>query len=396
MKRCNTLNYLTFIILMLLLLQPGIFATENKTVRVIVENASIRLQPDLQSEIIKSPPLGSIFTVEKRIGDWYEIKVKTDLGMVVPGFIHAMYVEPIEPETALPVPPKKVPEPAQKTSKPPPSLPSETRSKAARKRVELAIRAGYMAGYSLTDTVTYNDSFSSGSLQNVVANGQFKMGLKNPFSMDGEFNFYFLKGLGVQLRFDSNSSANLTNDSLSTFDMNWSWSSGGSGSESVTWDATGKVSVFVLSGNLVYKLGTGGFIAPIVSGGVSFFSGSAVVNTTGAYATTWLSEGMRYVDYFTLPADVDASLSGVGFNFGGGLDLNFSSAIALSLDVRYLLKSKVTENWRLQAGKYPSNLNSGWNLTLDQEDVDELAAEITPFSLNPSFLKISAGIKIRF
>lgn len=396
MRQRYVFKYLILLISYLLLLHPCILAAENETVRVIVENASIRLQPDLQSEIIKSPPIGSIFTVEKKVGDWYEIKVKTDLGMIVPGFIHAMYIELIEPELVSPIPPKKAPEPAKKTSKPPPSLPSETSTKAAKKRVELALRAGFVTGYSLTETATYNDSFSSGSLQSAVANGKIQMGLKNPFGMDGEFNFYFLKGLGVQLRFDSNSSVNLTNDSLSTFDMNWSWSSGGSGSESVTWDATGKVSVFVLSGNLVYNLGTGGFIAPVVSGGVSFFSGSAVVNTSGAYATTWLSDGMRYIDYFILPADVDASLSGVGFNFGGGFDLNFTSNIALSLDIRYLLKSKVSEPWKLAAGKYPSNLNSGWNLTLDQEDIDELQAELTPFSINPSFLKISAGVKIKF
>jgi opacity protein-like surface antigen len=362
---------------------------------VIVANASIRLKPDLQSEIIKISPLGSVFEVVAKSGDWYEIRIKTDLGAFVPGFIHEMVVEPVGTEQAVPVPIKKIPEPKKKIVRVSPP-PIKTNQNTSNKRVDIALRAGYMTGYSLTNTASYSDSFSSGSLQNATSNGKIMMGLKNPFSLDGELNFFFLKGLGLQLRFDSNSSAKFTDDSLSSFDMSWAWTLGGSGTESVEWDATGKVSLFVFSGNLVYKIGSGGFLTPVLSGGISLFSGKAAVNTTGAYATTWLAEGMRYIDYFMLPADVDASLSGIGLNVGGGFDLNFTSNIALSIDVRYFIKSKVEEPWVLQAGKYTSNLNSGWTLTLDQEDIDELQAEITPFSLNPSFLKIAAGIKIRF
>lgn len=393
MKQKNILHRFIFVIFVLLLTHLSYSSVQKESVRVIVDNASIRLKPDLQSEIIRTPPLGSVFEVEKKEGDWYEIRFKTELGVFLPGFIHEMYIESVDAEIKAPAPVKKPPEPKKKVIK---AAPIKTASKTSGKRADFALRAGYMTGYGLTETASYSDSFSSGILQNATSNGQIMMVLKNPLSFDGELNFFFLKGFGIQLRFDYNLSAKLTDDSLSTFDLDWSWTTGGSGSDSVDWDATGEVSLFVLSGNLVYKIESSSFITPFLSGGISYFSGSAVVNSSTAYARTWESGIYRYIDYFIIPTGVDVSLSGIGFNFGGGFDLNFSSNIALSFDVRYLLKSEVNESWTLQAGTYASNINSEWTLTLDQEEVDALATEITPFSLNPSFLKIAGGIRIRF
>ncbi len=63
----------------------------------------------------------------------------------------------------------------------------------------------------------------------------------------------------------------------------------------------------------------------------------------------------------------------------------------------YLLKSEVSEPWTLQAATYKAYFRPNeWSLTLSQQDVEALAEKITPFTLNPSFLKIAAGIKIRF
>ncbi len=397
MKLQNMRYRFFFVILLLLLTFPGYSSVQKQSVRVIVENTSIRLKPDLQSEIIRTPPLGSVFEVEKKEGDWYEIKFKSELGVFLPGFIHEMYVELVNAEVISQAPIKKSPVPKKKVVKVPPLPPlSKTSPKTSGKRADIALRAGYMTGYDLTETASYTDSFSSGVLQSATANGQIIMGLKNPISLVGELNFFFIKGLGVQLRVDLNSPSNLTDDSLSNLDMNWSWTSGRTGSETVDWDANGEVTLFVFSGNLVYKIELGGFFTPVLSGGISLFSGNASVNTTTVYTRTWLSGGIRYIDYFKIPTEVDASLNGIGFNFGGGFDLNFTSNIALSIDIRYLLKSEVSIPWTLKAGQYGSNINSAWTITLDQEDVDALEAGITPFSLNPSFLNIAAGIRIRF
>ena len=61
---------------------------EKLKIRVVVDSARIRLKPDLQGEIIKNPPLGSVFEVEKQEGDWYEIRVRTEVGVLITGYIH--------------------------------------------------------------------------------------------------------------------------------------------------------------------------------------------------------------------------------------------------------------------------------------------------------------------
>jgi len=121
MKQKNMLKGFIFIILVLLLAHPSYSLFQEKSVRVMVDNASIRLKPDLQSEIIKSPPLGSVFEVVKKEGDWYEIKFKTELGVLLPGFIHEMYVESVETEIPVPSPVKKPAEPEKKIIEAPPS-----------------------------------------------------------------------------------------------------------------------------------------------------------------------------------------------------------------------------------------------------------------------------------
>jgi len=216
MKQRNIWQGFIFIILILMMTHIGNSSLQKESVRVIVDNASIRLKPDLQSEIIKTPPLGSVFEVERKEGDWYEIKFKTEMGVFLPGFIHEMYVESVEAEIAVPAPVKKPPEPKKKVVEVPSTFsPAETGLKTTGKQVNFALRGGYMAGYGLTETASYTDSFSGGVLQNATTNGQIMMGLKNPLSFDGELNFFFLDGLGVQLRVDYNLSAKLTADSIS-------------------------------------------------------------------------------------------------------------------------------------------------------------------------------------
>ena len=56
---------------------------EQLTIRIVEEDANVRLKPDPQAEIIKNPPLGSIFEVENKAGDWYEIRVRTEVGVLI-------------------------------------------------------------------------------------------------------------------------------------------------------------------------------------------------------------------------------------------------------------------------------------------------------------------------
>ncbi len=83
----------TFIfIFIFLLFLPGIVRAQKTIIEVVVEKASIRLSPDASSEIIESPPVGTVFEVESKVGEWYEITFLSKLGMTLTGYIHQRYV----------------------------------------------------------------------------------------------------------------------------------------------------------------------------------------------------------------------------------------------------------------------------------------------------------------
>lgn len=91
---------ISFLIAFFLIL-PSITNAQEQKIRVVVEGASIRLQPNMESEVILSPPIGNIFEVEKKVGKWYEIKFSSEIGVLITAYIHEMFIE-VEKEAAKP------------------------------------------------------------------------------------------------------------------------------------------------------------------------------------------------------------------------------------------------------------------------------------------------------
>lgn len=91
---------ISFLIAFFLIL-PSITNAQEQKIRVVVEGASLRLQPNMESEIILSPPVGNIFEVEKKVGKWYEIKFSSEIGVLITAYIHEMFIE-VEKEAAKP------------------------------------------------------------------------------------------------------------------------------------------------------------------------------------------------------------------------------------------------------------------------------------------------------
>ncbi len=134
-----------------ILVLPFISQAEQKQrIKVVAQNASIRLQPNINSEVILSPPVGSTFEVEQKIGDWYEIKFSSEIGVLITGYINSRFVEVIE-EAPVPVQKKEpVRRPARPAAKP---IPAVKPRPATTGRIKFNIMAGGM--FSLS-----NDLFS--------------------------------------------------------------------------------------------------------------------------------------------------------------------------------------------------------------------------------------------
>lgn len=71
----------------------NLYCQETK-IRIIKEDAVLRLKPNSESLIIKKLPLGAVLSVEESIRDWVKIKLPPDKdGVVVTGYIHRSFVE---------------------------------------------------------------------------------------------------------------------------------------------------------------------------------------------------------------------------------------------------------------------------------------------------------------
>jgi hypothetical protein len=287
-----------FVVVFLTVL-PLVGQTEKQKIKVVVENATIRVKPDLQSDVIKQPPLETVFEVEKKEGEWFTIKVKTEVGVLLTGYIHEMFVE-IEEEKkeAIEEVVEKAPEPEEKAVEEPEKPVPTTPAKEARPtRFEITFGGSYTSGYSINN-VSYSDSFSEGSLERATENGTITQGLEKPMGFYGSFNFFLTQGLGIELRLDSNSSANFTSSSMSDYRLAWEWSDSRSSNAEKQWEIQGGgvSSLTIFSGNLIYKVRSRGLFAPFFSGGVSYYSGSLnKASTFVGYGTTWAVESWPYI-----------------------------------------------------------------------------------------------------
>ena len=73
--------------------------TEPQKITIRAPEASIYAKPDAASQVIERPPVGSVYELVKKEGEWYEIKLPSRLGMVITGFIHKKFID-IEDSTS--------------------------------------------------------------------------------------------------------------------------------------------------------------------------------------------------------------------------------------------------------------------------------------------------------
>ncbi len=392
MKTKSEYNHFICIFIIALFLLPTFVYAEEQEIRVVTGNASIRLKPDTESEIIETPPIGSVFGVENKVGEWYEIKFRSRVGMIIIGYIHEKDVEEMKIEEEVAEEIKPAPEKITEIRPPPPVVKEEPRITS---QIELVISGGYNLGYSISRYLSYSDIWSGGNLQMVDEHGTLSQDVKKPLGFSGALNYFFSDELGVQLRLDYNSKEKISG--VSEYNLSWSWTDGsGPFTMDNQWDVTGDVSSMDLSGNIIFKIPTTGMIAPVISGGVSYFIGELKVNTLGGYALSWIDGDYQYIDYWCIPAKIDASFNGFGFNVGGGANLLFTPNVGINFDARYFIKSEIVEPWEIVTGQYQAENFDHVYLNLDQNTAKEIQEGVPSFKLNPSFFKFSVGLVFTF
>jgi hypothetical protein len=157
MKTRSAKSVLVCLVLISLLLGPGFVQAQKQKIKVTTEGASVRVKPDVGSDVIATPEVGTVFEVEARIEDWFEIKLKTELGVSVTGYIHAMYVE-TEEAVAPEAEPAEAKEAEAEPVQPAPTA-EPGRVEPSGRSIWLSLRLGglyaSMAGYNYEFSMTY-------------------------------------------------------------------------------------------------------------------------------------------------------------------------------------------------------------------------------------------------
>lgn len=362
-------------------------ATEVK-IKVIVENASIRVKPGIDGAVLEDKiPLGAVYLSAKKEGEWYEVRFRSKVGVQLTGYIHEMYVEVIDEDGA-------------KAGQQPPIFKGMGPARVQEvKPFEMGLIFGLSSGSFMSPSSTYSDSWAWSELESVSEAGTILHKLGNPFALGFSFTYYFRENVGFRLSVDYNLKQNLPANGRSVYTMDWTWTLGrGSHHDEADWPVKGDFWLVPISANLIYKIPTGGIFAPYFTAGMTAYLGRANIETSLGYGNSWFSDDgkTQLIDFFIIPVKMEKDLTTAGVNVGAGLDVLLSPNIALNIDGVYYFGSSYNDDWPVKEGTYPASYYTGTTLTIDWMQASDFKAKITKLSIKLSSLRIAAGLKILF
>lgn len=384
MSKHRTIKWIWAGLLTLALVFPLLAQGNGTKIKVIVTNASIRLKPSLDSEAIEENiTVGTIYTSDKKVGEWYEIKFESRLGVALLGYIHEMYVEALGQAT---VPPPERREPERRPEPPAPVV-SEVRLE----NIEIFAGAGMGFGSFLNEATHYSNDWISGFVTG-HEEGDIQHKMNSPLGLGISFSYFFSEGLGLRLRVDPGFGQNIS-DSSSLYSADYSWSGGGD-SIQTQWDTSGSLSVLPLSFDLVYRFPSGMF-SPYINAGLSFFLASFKADSTVGYANAWYigASTMTY-DYLDVPISIDEKMDGLGFNVGAGLDFHLGPGLAVTVDAAYFMGKSADFNWYIAPGDYYYNNHPAVYTPFSDSYAQGYSELLGKVKVSLSFFKILVGIKL--
>lgn len=91
----------------------GLYAQETTVIKIKVQLANVRSEPDLGAPVVKQLKLGTLLEATQKIGDWFEIAITDDQGKAMSGYVNVNVVDIVSgakaDEPAVKAPEKKEP-----------------------------------------------------------------------------------------------------------------------------------------------------------------------------------------------------------------------------------------------------------------------------------------------
>lgn len=165
--------------IVIIFLAAATFA-DAAVIRVKVQTANVRQQPDATSAVISRAALGTLFEVIKKTGNWFEIAVTDATGRTVTGFINADVVE----EIGAPAAPAQPQRTAPAATAPAPAAPVYAAPRAAGTKPAggLFIGAGLVMSNLTFDSETQSLFDQYGYKKKMKMGFQFGVGYEMPLS----------------------------------------------------------------------------------------------------------------------------------------------------------------------------------------------------------------------
>jgi len=269
---------------------------EMAILRVMVQVANIRTDPDMNSAIVKQVNLGTLLESRQKIGEWFEILVTNDKGTAISGYINASAVDAASTGGARPaaaaVNPGE-PKPPAQTGPPPVEQDNPAPSAGAPLGWPSIMIIGRYGSFSPSDE-NFKTIYGSGSL------------------MGGEFRIHVASGFF--LSFEGGSFAK-------------------TGALTLTQDET-KMTIYPLDATVLFHFLSGNIMPYVGAGGaVCKFSEENVIGKVdqwgfgfavcGGITARWnilgIDARVKYTSVKIKPLDDEAGLGGLTLSIGAGV-----------------------------------------------------------------------------
>ena len=381
-------------------LAVGLIAGPQVVLKVKVQTANVRLEPDMLSESIAQVTFGALLESSGKVGDFYQISITDKDGKPLDGFIHASVVEVLGPGKEK----KTIEEEKVREPEPMPEVRPRTVEWAdTAQKFELSLYGGY-ALTQVNGQSNYTRTWDFYYLDSVTETTNITGKSPGAGSIGASFAYFFTPNFGIQLSGEFLLKGNIP--MKSHFNYDYTWYTGSSYNETADWEGTGGLSSIPISLDLVGRFG-GGTIGGSVSAGATLFMNSFEADSAiglgySEYSWYWYWYPYWYywwqdVDALRIPAVIDkTSWTAFGGNFGASLTFKMSDKIGLFLDGRYFLCPAKEFDWSFVTGTYDGIFYDDiTDVEIDQDALDYLGVgnNMKPFKVNPSFFRIAAGIK---
>jgi outer membrane protein W len=387
---------LSVLVLSAALALPAAAQSGENRVKVIVEKASLHLKPSLDSAVLEeNVPLGTVFEHARKTGEWYEVRYPSQLGVLITGYIHEMYVELLPAAETAPVQPV-APAPAGTVRAGGGTRPAGRRWAARPHQLEIGAFFGLGLGTQVGGGSGYSSVFPADYvLASENGDGTLSHEVKGLSGLGLSLTYYLAGGLGLQVRADFGFKKDITGGG-SHFTMHWVWTDATSGTRTDDFALGGDLSLTPISLDLVYRIPAAPWLSPYLGAGVSYITGSFKADSEAGFPFWYIDGAFQNVDYVAVPITVDKSFSQVGGNVQGGFDIRVSPNLGLVLGGIYFFGSDVDCRWTPAPGTYKLKLHPGASLNFLDPLAQSFGNDFTPVRVKTSMFKALAGFRVGF